>query len=255
MSYIFNYTNFYNYYTNPNNVITDTNDCVSLYHFMDKIKKAKKSALKCTYIVVNSIKIYITVDNKKNIYINHNGEEITENTYGLLFSVPTMINDTLFDFHYHFGKRQHKYTVIADKQYIKDAINKTSKPRKTRKNKKSISETSYNLETVEPSIDTFPINPNEDIIYFHKTIQHLTNNQDGVREHKNCYFQDNTNIVSINNIVCLDKDETVMGRAFSEFDKTILRQLLKRPFENRGGKKTRNRKNTRNLKPTKNQLY
>ena len=87
--------------------------------------------------------------------------------------------------------------------------------------------------------------PNENIIYFHKTIQHLTNNQDGFREHKNCYFQDNTNIESINNIVCLDKDETVMGRAFSEFDKTILRQIMKRPFENRGGKKFRNRKNTR----------
>ena len=157
-----------------------------------------------------------------------------------------MINHTLFDFHYHFGKRQHEYKVIADKQYINDAINKTSKPRKTRKNRKTLSEASYNLETVEPSIDTFSINPNEKIIYFHKTIQHLTNNQHGFREHKNCYFQDNTNIKSINNIVCLDKDETVMGRTFSEFDKTILRQIMKRPFENRGGKKFRNRKNTRN---------
>ncbi len=214
----------------------------------------KKSNQKCTYIVVNGIKIYITVDNKKNVYTNNNDEEITENTYGLHFSIPTMINDTLFDFHYHFGKRHHKYTVIADKQYINDAVKKTTKSRKTRKNRKPHSETSYSLETAEPSIDTFPINPNENIIYFHKTIQHLTNNQVGFREHKNCYFQDNTNIVSINNIVCLDKDETVMGRAFSEFDKTILRQILKRPFENRGGKKTRNRKNTRNLKPTKNQL-
>jgi hypothetical protein len=214
---------------------------------MDKIKKAKKGAIKCTFIVVNGINIYITVNNKKNIYINDNGEEITENTFGLLFSIPTMINDTLFDFHYHFGKRHHKYTVIADKQYIKDTVIKMSKLRKTRKNRKSISETSYNLETAEPSINTFPINPNENIIYFHKTIQHLINNQDGFREHKNCYFQDNTNIESINNIVCLDKDETVMGRAFSEFDKTILRQIMKRPFEKRGGKKSRNRKNTRGL--------
>jgi len=41
MSYIFNYNDFYNYYTNPSNVITDTSDCVSLYYFMDsdKIKK------------------------------------------------------------------------------------------------------------------------------------------------------------------------------------------------------------------------
>ena len=153
-----------------------------------------------------------------------------------------MINDTLFDFHYHFGKRQHEYKVIADKQYINDTVKKTTKSRKTRKNRKSHSETRYNLETAEPSIDTFPINPNEKIIYFHKTIQHLTNIQDGFREHKKCYFQDNTNIQSINNIVCLDTDKTIMGRAFSEFDKTILRQIMKRPFENRGGKKSRNRK-------------
>jgi hypothetical protein len=237
MSYIFNYNDFYNYYTNPSNVITDATYCVSLYYFVDKIKKMRKSNNpKCTYIIVNGIKIYISIDIKKN----------TQPPYGLHFSIPTMINDTLFDFHYHFGKRHHKYTVIADKQYINDAISKTSKPRKTRKNKKTLSEASYTLETAEPSIDMFPINPNENIIYFHKTIQHLTNNQDGFREHKNCYFQDNTNIQSINNIVCLDKDETIMGRAFTEFDKTILRQIMKRPFEKRGGKKFRNRKNTRN---------
>jgi len=101
------------------------------------------------------------------------------------------------------------------------------------------------LETAEPSIDTFPINPNEKIIYFHKTIQHLIDNENGVREHKNCYFQDNTNIENINNIVCLDKDKTIMGSAFFEFDKTILRKIMKRPFEKRGGKKF-HRKNTRN---------
>jgi hypothetical protein len=93
---------------------------------MDKIKKAKKNAVKCTYIVVNGIKIYVAVDNKKNIYINDNGEEITENTFGLLFSIPTMINDTLFDFHYHFGKRHYKYKVITDKQYINDAVKKNN---------------------------------------------------------------------------------------------------------------------------------
>ena len=72
---------------NPSNVITDTNDCVSLYYFTDsdKIKKVRKSNPKCTYIIVNDIKIYITNDNKKNVYTNDNDEEITENTYGLHF--------------------------------------------------------------------------------------------------------------------------------------------------------------------------
>ena len=43
MSYIFNYIDFYNYYINPSNVITDTNDCVRLYYFTDsdKIKKVR----------------------------------------------------------------------------------------------------------------------------------------------------------------------------------------------------------------------
>ena len=67
MSYIFNYIDFHNYYINPSNVITDTNDCVSLYYFTDsdKIKKVRKSNPKCTHIIVNGIKIYITNDNKK----------------------------------------------------------------------------------------------------------------------------------------------------------------------------------------------
>jgi len=116
MSYIFNYNDFYNYYTNPSNVITDTSDCVSLYYFMDsdKIKKMNISNPKCTYIIVNGVKIYITIDIKKK----------AQPPYGLLFSIPTTINHTLFDFHYHFGKRPSEYTVITDKQYINDAVNK-----------------------------------------------------------------------------------------------------------------------------------
>ena len=55
MSYIFNYNDFYNYYTNPSNVITDATYCVSLYYFVDKIKKMRKrsrlfSTNWCNYI-------------------------------------------------------------------------------------------------------------------------------------------------------------------------------------------------------------
>jgi len=50
----------------------------------------------------------------------------------------------------------------------------------------------------------------------------------------------------------MDTDETVMGSAFSEFDKTILRQIMKKPFENRGGKKSWNRKNTERRVKTQN---
>lgn len=73
----------------------------------------------------------------------------------------------------------------------------------------------------------------------------IENNQHGYREHINCYFQDNTKIESINNIVCLDKDETVMGRAFLEFDKAIIREILKRPFKTHisGGKRKQTKKN------------
>ncbi len=36
MSYIFNYNDFYNYYTNPSNVITDATYCVSLFSESEK---------------------------------------------------------------------------------------------------------------------------------------------------------------------------------------------------------------------------
>ena len=202
----------------------------------NKIKKVKMSEPKCSYIIVNGIKIYITVDIKKN----------TTSPYGLLFSIPTLINNKLFDFHYHFGKRQYEYTVITDKQYINNIANKSSRTRKTnrlrktRKNIKMIMNTINSMEIIEPIADIIPINQEEKIIYFHKTIQHTTNGEDGFREHKNCYFQDNTDIKSINNIICLDKDETVMGRLFSDFDKTILNEIIKRPFDiSAKGKKSR----------------
>jgi hypothetical protein len=46
-----------------------------------------------------------------------------------------------------------------------------------------------------------------------------------------------------NNIVCLDEDKTVMGRAFSEFDKKIIKEILQRPFlKSAGGRKRKTQK-------------
>jgi hypothetical protein len=118
---IFNYETFYNYYTNPNNVVTDKNDCVKLLFFNKSHKKVsdeKNTDEKCNYIIINGVKIYISETGKSHSYIDKNGETISEKTYGLLFSIPTLIGKKLFDFHYHFGIRHDNYEKqISELQY------------------------------------------------------------------------------------------------------------------------------------------
>ena len=56
-NYLFNYATFYNYYTNPNNVITDKNDCVKLL-FFNKTKKVSDEKIrdeKCNYIIIDGV--------------------------------------------------------------------------------------------------------------------------------------------------------------------------------------------------------
>jgi hypothetical protein len=243
---IFNYATFYNYYTNPNNVVTDKNDCVKLLFFNKSHKKVsdeKNTDEKCNYIIINGIKIYVSETSKSHSYIDKNGETISEKTYGLLFSIPTLIGKKLFDFHYHFGIRHDNYEKqISESQYINaNAILK--KPRKTNRTRKSIKSQSmsnnYNLSEVEPIIDNFQINPHEKLIYFHKTIQELSKDRSGKGwfEHLTCHFQDNTLIQSINNIVCINKDKTIMGKVIEDYsDRQLLKKIMMAPFVSSGGK-------------------
>lgn len=197
MSYKFNYFDFYNYYVDPKNIITDTENCVSLYFYNnpDKNKSAKLSSPKCSYIVVNNEKIYISKTNKSNIYIK-NGVKIVEKTSGLNFSILTLINGIPFDFHYHFGIRTElNYNVITDKVYISNN-KKQNRFRKnlTKKNiQLSLESDNINLDIYSPVVDNLFIDPNEQLIYFHKTIQQLHNidsngNINGKNIHENCYF-------------------------------------------------------------------
>lgn len=266
---IFNYATFFNYYMNSNNIIKNNNECVNMLYFTNstknKNKKARMGDSKCNYIIINGIRIYISYSDKKNVYKNDKGENVIENTDTLLFSIPTIINNKLFDVHFHFGKREHEYIKIKDKRYINANIKQNKIIKSNNKTRKlinnnniinnNISDKMNNLINVEPEINDYPINKNEKIIYFHKTVQHYTNDcmnnePEGYSEHKKCYFQDNTSIIDINNIVCLDKDESIMGTVLSDEDKIIFNEILRRPFINStGGKmkkktsKTKIRKN------------
>jgi len=250
-NYLFNYATFYNYYTNPNNVITDKNDCVKLL-FFNKTKKVSDEKIrdeKCNYIIIDGVKIYISEPGKGNNYKDKNGQIISEKTYGLLFSIPILIDDKLFDFHYHFGIRHENYkTQISESQYI-NANSILKKPRKTNRTIKSIKSLSmsnnYNLTEVEPIIDKFYINPDEKLIYFHKTIQEPSKEVigKGIMKHKDCYFQDNTRIQSINNIVCVNKDKTIMGKVIEDYnDRQLLNKIMMMPFVSNGGKRQKRKR-------------
>lgn len=52
-NYIFNYATFYNYYTNPNNVITDKNDCVKLLFLTSRIKKFLKKIIQMKNVIIS----------------------------------------------------------------------------------------------------------------------------------------------------------------------------------------------------------
>lgn len=238
-NYIFNYAQFYNYYTNPNNIITNKNNCVSLRYFAsNKEKLSRQTESKCDYIIINNVQIYVSKSKKYNVYKDISGNKIVEEIRTLQFTIPTLIDGILFDFHYHFGARtEPKYIPITDKQYISDVNinnfkNKTNLNSKTKKCRKERKTYEYcDLEMVEPVADQFNVDPNKKLIFFHKTVQIVSsNNEMGVNKHINCYFQDNTHIQSINNIVCIDEDKTVMGKLLSQHDKDILAQIMSQPF-------------------------
>jgi hypothetical protein len=129
---------------------------------------------------------------------------------------------------------------------IKTKLNKPSKMNRTRKSIKFQSlSNNYNLSEVEPIIDKFHINPHEKLIYFHKTIQELSKDRSGKGwfEHLTCHFQDNTLIQTINNIVCINKDKTIMGKVIEDYnDRQLLKKIMMAPFVSNGGKQKTKKK-------------
>ena len=60
----------------------------------------------------------------------------------------------------------------------------------------------------------------------------------GTMNHKDCYFQDNTRIQSINNIVCVNEDKTIMGKVIEDYnDRQLLKKIMMMPFVSTGGKR------------------
>ena len=109
------------------------------------------------------------------------GDENNKND-GLLFTIPTQIDDKLWDFHFHFGK-----TTIQ-------------------RNKKDIN-----------------------VVFFHKTIQ---NPQKTGKERDNCYFPQKMKIKDIAEIICVQEQNSKMGKKFMEGtdDFNYIKEILSRPF-------------------------
>ena len=93
MSLIFDFVHFYNFYTDPNNpqIFTDSRNGRPLVYYYNLLPQTQGQQpipknMSTFYITSYGIKVYITKHRK-----------------GLLFSIPTLINTTFWDFHYHVG--------------------------------------------------------------------------------------------------------------------------------------------------------
>lgn len=269
--YTFKYDTFYNYYTNDDNLITDKDDSISLYSFLienappdnsdcneNRIERGKKIITKkttnaakicestCKHIMVKGTKFYITAPEKH------------RDTYKTLyFTIPTNINGTTFDFHYTFGLSNRSYKSRIDSCYVDETIEKrrriksTNLTRKTRSNQsvKMRYKLSDSLEEYKPSSPKL-LNYDDAVqnVHFHKTTQHPTGYDEykqkpvGYNEHKRCYFKDNIQIERFNDIMCINSRTSIMGRAFTKTEKTLIEDIMRRPFMQIAGRKTRKNK-------------
>ena len=84
-SFMFNYSQFYNYYTDKNNLLIDPTPPIVSYY----------KPFSSSFNTNSSLKVYILINNER-FYV-------TENKGKLLFTFPTQINGNVWDFHYHFG--------------------------------------------------------------------------------------------------------------------------------------------------------
>lgn len=121
---IFDFTTFYNYYTNNSNITVGAPFTMK-YH--------RKNTIQTAYNSGN----YITIDGKK-LYISILPPNPVENriTPALLFTTPTTINSVLWDTHYHFAVRNefsqrsrgiHNINVVYFHKTTQTSTNKISK--------------------------------------------------------------------------------------------------------------------------------
>lgn len=87
MQFIFDYSTFYNYYTNPQNLLIDNNPNTMIYFIGNK---QNRSTTPNTYITIAQKKIFIT--------------DMKDSKKQLLFSTKEhIVNNIIYDNHYHFG--------------------------------------------------------------------------------------------------------------------------------------------------------
>ena len=125
----FDYNRFYNYYTDPRNVVQDVSQCVKYYHNNPGQRQILHNGhTGHTYITVGGTKYYITAYPSKR---------------DILFTLPTNIPGQTgqWSFHYHFGvgmlpkcrnktivppgKKNIPYQAIYFHKTIQDPINRT----------------------------------------------------------------------------------------------------------------------------------
>lgn len=99
-NFIFNYNQFYDYYTNSTNLLVDKAPPVTLFYKPFSTTIHKCETLK-EYIIVDNKKFYVTYDNGK-----------------LLFTFPVFIDNNYWDFHYHFGVNAKNFRDKKTKKII-----------------------------------------------------------------------------------------------------------------------------------------
>lgn len=94
MSFLFKYDTFYKFYSNLSNLLEDDSPrpIVKFYRYdsLPRGQLPESDQLPKHYMEIMGSRVYIRINSKKR---------------SLMFVVPKLIGDTLWDFHYHFGLR------------------------------------------------------------------------------------------------------------------------------------------------------
>ena len=236
-SNIFNYNIFYNYYTDASNLEIENllpRPIINFYHSDTKSKKPSTSTLSKHYIIIDNLKIYVS---------SYTSKTDDDPNKRLLFTIPVIINDKMYDFHYYFGIKEPNENIIIHDWYfydkslhkVKNSIKSRNKHNKTKKKNKKRNSISNAISENNIDIDTVTIKPKEKLIFFHKTIQIIHNTQSyiGTNQHTHCHFQDNISIDEINKIICLDETNKYMGKLYSEHELNQIEKIMKLPFKNK----------------------
>lgn len=133
---------------------------------------------------------------------------------------------------------------------INKSLHNTTKTRRVHSKNKHY-QLNESLEEANPKPSLVKIRPTDKYVFFHKTTQRPTGTlikgkPIGYPEHKHCGFQDNTQITTAKRITCLHEDKDTMGSAFENsdtslpnFDEIIIEEIMRRPFMQTAGRKTR----------------